>query len=90
MPRVCWEEQLCVSCEFVTVNSRCMDFLRSTGLVPISRNRFGMRCYYAPNVPCFEAHRKTTIGKRHRKMQTCLSLCRHGGTLTVEMSKQHS
>jgi uncharacterized protein (UPF0276 family) len=31
MPRVCWEEQLCVSCEFVTINSRCTDFLRSTG-----------------------------------------------------------
>jgi hypothetical protein len=30
MPRVCWEEQLCVSCEFVTINSRCTDFLRST------------------------------------------------------------
>ena len=27
MPRVCWEEQLCVSCEFVTINSRCTDFL---------------------------------------------------------------
>jgi len=33
MPRVCWEEQLCVSCEFVTINSRCTDFLRSTRLV---------------------------------------------------------
>jgi hypothetical protein len=32
MPRVCWEEQLCVSCEFVTINSRCTDFLRSTGV----------------------------------------------------------
>ena len=30
MPRVCWEEQLCVSCEFATINSRCTDFLRST------------------------------------------------------------
>jgi hypothetical protein len=30
MPRVCWQEQLCVSCEFVTINSRCTDFLRST------------------------------------------------------------
>lgn len=29
MPSVCWEGQLCVS-EFVTINSRCMDFLRST------------------------------------------------------------
>src|ERR1700687_422109 len=26
MPPVCWERQLCVSCEFVTINSRCMDF----------------------------------------------------------------
>jgi hypothetical protein len=26
MPRVCWEEQLCVSCEFATINSRCTDF----------------------------------------------------------------
>ena len=33
MPRVCWEEQLCVSCEFVTINSRCTDFLRSTGVI---------------------------------------------------------
>jgi hypothetical protein len=31
MPRVRWDEQLCVSCEFVTINSRCTDFLRSTG-----------------------------------------------------------
>jgi hypothetical protein len=30
MPRVCWEEQLCVACEFVTIDSPCMDFLRST------------------------------------------------------------
>ena len=30
MPPVCWEGQLCVSREFVTINSRCMDFLRST------------------------------------------------------------
>jgi hypothetical protein len=32
MPRVCWEEQLCVSCEFETINSRCTDFLRSTAV----------------------------------------------------------
>ena len=32
MPPVCGEGQLCVSCEFVTINSRCMDFLRSTPL----------------------------------------------------------
>src|SRR4029077_16543297 len=30
MPPACWEGQLCVSCEFVTINSRCTDFLRST------------------------------------------------------------
>jgi hypothetical protein len=27
---MCWEEQLCVSGEFATINSRCTDFLRST------------------------------------------------------------
>ena len=38
MPRVCWEEQLCVSCEFVTINSRCTDFLRrhEPDLQPVS------------------------------------------------------
>ena len=45
MPRVCWEEQLCVSCEFVTINSRCMDFLRSTGskVRMVAENR--MACF---------------------------------------------
>jgi hypothetical protein len=33
MPRVCWEEQLCVPCEFATINSRCVDFLRSTTIL---------------------------------------------------------
>lgn len=41
----------------------CMD--RRWALVPISRNRFGMRCSYAPTILCFEAHRETAPGRRH-------------------------
>jgi hypothetical protein len=33
MPPVCWEGQLCVLCEFVTIDSRCIDFLRSTAFL---------------------------------------------------------
>jgi len=47
-------------------------------LVPISRNWFGMHSYYALNVLCFEAHRKTTIG---RDIERCRRASRFVGTV---------
>ena len=48
MPRVCWEEQLCVSGEFATINSRCTDFLRST-----ASSSFGPLRVILKDVPSF-------------------------------------
>jgi hypothetical protein len=45
---VCWEGQLCISCEFAIINSRCMDFLRATGSAHDAESSF--RGYLGTNL----------------------------------------